>query len=212
MTRTWPSRARWAMVARSRSGFTEVATSGPGPFEDGGDDQGRGLVAAGGAEDQHRVAVLGRQQPPSRPGVRPRMTRPGSGSWTVSSRSSRPLAQTAPACLAGRGWPGRWPAARPGRCRRTAAVPPERPPTRPVKVAYMPAGPGSGPAPRRARPGRGRSSAGAGARGRGRRRRGRAPARCGRRPGRRPARWPTPAPRRRQRRRGRRLGAGRRGW
>jgi hypothetical protein len=36
---------------------------GAGPFQDGGDDQGRGLVAAGGAEDQHRVAVLGRQQP-----------------------------------------------------------------------------------------------------------------------------------------------------
>ena len=73
------------------------------------------------------------------------MTRPGSGSPTVSSRSSRPLAQTAPACLAGRRCPGRWPAARPGRCRRTAAVPPEMPPTTPVKVAYMPAGPGSGP-------------------------------------------------------------------
>jgi hypothetical protein len=29
MTTTWPRRARWAMVARSRSGFTEVATSGP---------------------------------------------------------------------------------------------------------------------------------------------------------------------------------------
>jgi hypothetical protein len=29
MTRTWPRRARWARVARSRSGFTEVATSGP---------------------------------------------------------------------------------------------------------------------------------------------------------------------------------------
>ena len=29
MTRTWPSRARWAKVARSRSGFTEVATRGP---------------------------------------------------------------------------------------------------------------------------------------------------------------------------------------
>jgi hypothetical protein len=29
MTTTWPSLARWAMVARSRSGFTEVATSGP---------------------------------------------------------------------------------------------------------------------------------------------------------------------------------------
>jgi len=80
-----------------------------------------------------------------RPAVRPRMTRPGSGSPTVSSRSSRPLAQTAPACLAGRAWPGRCPAARPGRCRNTAAVPPDRPPTRPVKVAYMPAGPGNGP-------------------------------------------------------------------
>src|SRR5215211_1247182 len=79
-----------------------------------------------------------------RPGVRPRMTRPASGPRTVKSRSSRPLAQTAPACLAGLGWPGRWPAARPGRCRRTAAVPPAKPPTRPVKVAYMPAGPGSG--------------------------------------------------------------------
>ena len=44
------------------------------------------------------------------------------------------------------GVPGRWPAARPGRCRRTAAVPPERPPTTPAKEAYMPAGPGSGPA------------------------------------------------------------------
>jgi hypothetical protein len=29
MTSTWPRRARWAMVARSRSGLTEVATSGP---------------------------------------------------------------------------------------------------------------------------------------------------------------------------------------
>jgi hypothetical protein len=29
MTRTWPRRARWARVARSRSGFTEVATRGP---------------------------------------------------------------------------------------------------------------------------------------------------------------------------------------
>ena len=29
MTRTWPNRARWARVARNRSGFTEVATSGP---------------------------------------------------------------------------------------------------------------------------------------------------------------------------------------
>jgi hypothetical protein len=26
---TWPSRARWAMVALSRSGFTDVASSGP---------------------------------------------------------------------------------------------------------------------------------------------------------------------------------------
>jgi hypothetical protein len=29
ITTTWPSRARWAIVARSRSGFTDVATSGP---------------------------------------------------------------------------------------------------------------------------------------------------------------------------------------
>ena len=29
MTSTWPSRARWAIVARSRSGLTLVATSGP---------------------------------------------------------------------------------------------------------------------------------------------------------------------------------------
>jgi hypothetical protein len=29
MTNTWPRRARWARVARSRSGLTEVATSGP---------------------------------------------------------------------------------------------------------------------------------------------------------------------------------------
>jgi hypothetical protein len=35
----------------------------PGPFQDGRDDQGRGLVAAGGPEDQDRVAVLGGQQP-----------------------------------------------------------------------------------------------------------------------------------------------------
>jgi hypothetical protein len=63
MTRTWPRRARWARVARSRSGLTEVATRGAGPFQDFGDDQGGGLVAAGGAEDQDRVAVLGRQQP-----------------------------------------------------------------------------------------------------------------------------------------------------
>jgi hypothetical protein len=34
-----------------------------GPFQDGRDDQGRGLVAAGGAEHQDRVAVLGRHQP-----------------------------------------------------------------------------------------------------------------------------------------------------
>jgi hypothetical protein len=29
ITTTWPSRARWAMVARSKSGFTDVATRGP---------------------------------------------------------------------------------------------------------------------------------------------------------------------------------------
>jgi hypothetical protein len=29
MTSTWPRRARWAMVARSRSGLTLVASSGP---------------------------------------------------------------------------------------------------------------------------------------------------------------------------------------
>jgi hypothetical protein len=80
---------------------------------------------------------------PSRPGVRPKITRPGSGSPTVNSRSSRPPAQAA-ACLAELGCPGRWPV-RLGRCRRTAAVPPERPPTTPAKEAYMPTGPGSGP-------------------------------------------------------------------
>jgi hypothetical protein len=29
ITMTWPRRERWARVARSRSGFTEVASSGP---------------------------------------------------------------------------------------------------------------------------------------------------------------------------------------
>jgi hypothetical protein len=29
ITSTWPRRARWARVALSRSGFTEVASSGP---------------------------------------------------------------------------------------------------------------------------------------------------------------------------------------
>jgi hypothetical protein len=36
----------------------------PRPLQHRGDDQGRGLVAAGGPEHQDRVALLGRQQPP----------------------------------------------------------------------------------------------------------------------------------------------------
>jgi hypothetical protein len=36
----------------------------PGPLQHPRDDQGGGLVAAGGTEHQDRVAVLGRQQPP----------------------------------------------------------------------------------------------------------------------------------------------------
>ena len=118
----------------------------PGPFQDGGDDQGRGLVAAGGAEDQHRVAVLGRQQPPEcawgcgpgSPGparARPRSAGAAPGRWPRPRRHAWP----ASGGRAGGRRPG------PAGAAATRPVPPDRPPTTPVKVAYMPAGPGSGP-------------------------------------------------------------------
>ena len=144
MTTTWPSRARWARVARSRSGFTEVARSGPDHSRTAGMTRPVVFELPVGPNTSTEWQSSAASNRPKRPGVRPKMTRPGSGSPTVSSRSSRPPAQAA-ACLAGRSWPGRCPAARPGRCRMTAAVPPDRPPTTPVKAAYMPAGPGSGP-------------------------------------------------------------------
>jgi hypothetical protein len=66
---------------------------GAGPFEDAGDDQGRGLVAAGGPNTRTEWQSSAASNRPRMPGVRPRTTRPGSGSPTVRSRSSRPLAQ-----------------------------------------------------------------------------------------------------------------------
>ena len=145
ITTTWPSRARCARVARSRSGLTLVARRGPDHSSTPGTTRPEVFQLPVGPNTSTEWQSSAANNRPNRPGVRPRITRPGSAWWTVSSRSSRLPAQTAPACLAGRGWPGRWPAAWPGRCRRTAAVPLVRPPTRPVKAVYMPAGPGSGP-------------------------------------------------------------------
>jgi hypothetical protein len=48
-------------------GFDRGRDQRPGPFQDPGDHRRRGLETAGGAEDQHRVAVLGGQQPPAQP-------------------------------------------------------------------------------------------------------------------------------------------------
>ena len=105
MTSTWPSRARWAMVAE-RSGFTEVATSGPDHSSTAGITRAE-VLATRGPEHQDRVAVLGRQQPPEHPRGAAEDHPARLGSPTVSSRSSRPPAQTAPACLAGLAWLGR---------------------------------------------------------------------------------------------------------
>jgi hypothetical protein len=144
ITTTWPRRARWARVARSRSGLTEVARSGPDHSSTAGMTRPVVFQLPVGPNTSTEWQSSAASNRPKRPGVRPRMTRPGWGSPTVSSRSSRPPAHVA-ACLAERSWPGRCPAARPGRWLMTAAVPPDRPTTTPAKVVYMPAGPGSGP-------------------------------------------------------------------
>jgi hypothetical protein len=134
------------MVARSTSGFTEVATRGPDHSRIAGMTQADVLKLAVGPKTrtEWQSSAASSRLMPGRPGVRPRMTRPGLGPATVSSRSSRPRAHSAP-CWPARvcSRPGRWPGARPGRCRATAVVPPAALPTTVVAVAYMPTGPGS---------------------------------------------------------------------
>ena len=66
ITSTWPQPGPVGQGGPQQVRLHAGGDQRPGPFQDGGDDQGRGLVAAGGAEHQHRVAVLGRQQPPER--------------------------------------------------------------------------------------------------------------------------------------------------
>ena len=107
MTTTWPRRARWARVARSRSGFTDVASKGPDHSRTAGMTRPVVFQLPVGPNTSTEWQSSAASSRPKVPGVRPRTTRPDSGSWTVSSRSSRPPAHTAPACLADLGWPGR---------------------------------------------------------------------------------------------------------
>jgi hypothetical protein len=139
-------RERAARVARSTSGLTLVATSGPDHSRIPGMTAAEVLKLPVGPKistEWQSSAASSRRPSPGRPGVRPRITRPGVGPATVSRRSSRPFAHTEPRPLCSR--PGRWPAAPPGRCRTTAAVPLAVPPTTVAVEAYMPTGPGSAP-------------------------------------------------------------------
>ncbi len=150
---TSPLRARCAIVARSTSSLTEVASSGPCQSKIPGTSSPEVLKLPVGpntsTEWQSSEASSRPPRPrPARRLVRPTITRPGVGRRTNSRRSSRPPAHTEP-CRWRRvcSRPGRWPGARPGRywvtARTVAAVPPATPPTTVPAEPYRPTGPGS---------------------------------------------------------------------
>ncbi len=136
---TSPLRARCAIVARSTSGLTLVASRGPCQSRMPGTRRPVVLkLPVGPKTSTEWQSSLASSRPPlARPAsrlVRPTITRPGVGRRTNSRRSSRPPAHTDPLrCRRVCSRPGRCPGARPGRycvaSRTTNVMAPAIPPT-----------------------------------------------------------------------------------
>ena len=88
---TSPMAPRSARVAWSTSGLTEVETTRAVPLQHRRDDHADGLVAAGRAVDQHRMAVLSGQQPPQAAGAaQDQPARLGGGTSSPRARCAWP--------------------------------------------------------------------------------------------------------------------------